>query len=83
MHMNEEKTLSDIAKAGLTILTVMVELVMTYILLILNALPALMRGYWMVFYVPIIAWVFVSLLWCYGMYRFICKRKKKEKKRRR
>jgi hypothetical protein len=75
--MSEEKVLSNIAAVALTAVTAIVELVMTYVLLILNALPALQRGYIMIFYIPIIAWTLLSILWCYGMYLIISKKRRR------
>jgi len=75
--MAEEKVLSKVAIVGLVALTAIIELMMSYVLLILNALPAIMRGYLWFFYVPVIAWMFLTILWCYGMYLFISKRRRR------
>jgi hypothetical protein len=52
-----------IAEVGLAIIAVVVEFIMSYLTLYLNAWPAVQKGYWMVVWIPIVVWVMLTLLW--------------------
>ena len=70
----EEELLSNAAIAVLVIVTVTVEIILTWTLIGLNVLPSIERGYFFVTWIFIAVYAVLSFLWIGGMYRFIMKK---------
>jgi hypothetical protein len=57
----ELSTFQKIAEIGLAVIAVAVEFIMSYLTLYLNAWSAVQKGYWMGVWIPIVAWVVLTL----------------------
>lgn len=77
----ELSTFQKIAEIGLAIIAVVVEFVVTYLTLYLNAWPAIQHGYWMVVWMPIVGWVVLTLLWVSAIVILLSKSRRKKLKR--
>jgi len=77
----ELTTFQKIAEIGLAIIAVVVEIVMTYITVYLNAWPAIQHGYWMVVWIPIVVWIFLTILWVSAIAFILSRTRRKQLKR--
>jgi len=73
----EEEFFSNILVAMLIVATIAIELVLTITLLVLNALPSIVHGYFVITWMFIAVWAIISVAWVGSMYRLISKRKRK------
>ncbi|MEM7825988.1 MAG: hypothetical protein QW412_04000 [Candidatus Aenigmatarchaeota archaeon] len=62
-------------------LAIAIELVAIWTLVVLNAFPAIQKGYWYIAWVPILGWVVLSIVSIYGCY-FLAKTVRKKVKKR-
>ena len=76
-----EKALSRGAILLLWIVTIAVELLMSWILLIQNGLVAIMRGYWSFFWIFFAGWAVFTIVWIPIMATFISRKKRGRFKR--
>lgn len=77
----ELKNFQKIAEIALAVVAVVVEFVMTYLTLYLNAWPAIQKGYWMVVWIPIVVWIFLTLLWVSAIAILLSRTKRRTLKR--
>jgi len=71
----EKETFGSIGKAALVVITIVVEFAATYMTLVPVVFPYIEKGYWLVVWIPLTIWAFLSILWCYGMYLLITRGK--------
>jgi len=75
---DEEKILRRTGISLLILLTAIGEFVLTLTLIILNGIPAILKGYWSFFWVFFITWGIASFVWISVMAIFIDTKKRKK-----
>jgi len=79
--MEEKRVIVVVIDLLLIGLAIAIELVAIWTLLVLNAFPAIQKGYWHIAWAPILGWVVLSIVSIYGCY-FLAKTVRKKVKKR-